>query len=308
MRLFKNFFNQRKTISFNMKIKNTSWGGGNQFLKNLVNYLNSNNFNVDYKLSKHTDLAFFVNSKGMGQKGSNLTFNYDDLIKLKKIKPSIKCIQRINDTDEHRKSNYVNKNFSTVNKIADYSVFVSDWVLNYHSNLWFDKNKKHKVINNQVDQNIFFPPKNNSNGQITTYRIVTHHFSTNINKGFSSYKILDEYIYEKKLENTELHIVGNVPDDIIWKSANLHGLMKGEKLANFLRSCHIYISGSQYEASAMHWKEGVACGLPLLYSVSGGEIADNGNKYGLAFDGKNDMLNSIEIIKNNYRNYQKKNF
>ena len=80
--------------------------------------------------------------------------------------------------------------------------------------------------------------------------------------------------------------------------------MYGRELANFLRNCHIYITGSKYEASAMHWKEGVACGLPLIYSVKGGEIADYGAKYGLAFDGKNDMLTSINTIIKNYKSFK----
>tara|TARA_B000000532_G_scaffold199170_1_gene165594 strand:- start:955 stop:1896 length:942 start_codon:yes stop_codon:yes gene_type:complete len=288
-----------------MKPKNVSWGGGNQFLINLIKSLKNNNYSVNFKLSSKTDLVFFINSKSINRPGNNLTFNYGDFKKFKLKFPYVKCIQRINDTDKHRKSDYIDNNFKIINSLSDYTIFVSDWVFEYHANVWFNKNKSYKIINNDVDRDIFFPLSERRNFNNGVYKIVTHHFSSNINKGFDDYKALDEIIFTKKIKNVELHIIGNVPKNIEWKSAKLHGLMYGNKLANFLRQCHIYISGSRYEASAMHWKEGVACGLPLLYSINGGEIADYGAKYGLAFDGKNDMLSALNIIIKDYENYKK---
>ena len=91
----------------------------------------------------------------MNRSGNNLTFNYDDFVKFKSKFPHIKYIQRINDTDKHRKSNYIDNNFKIINSLSIH--IVSDWVFKYHANIWFNRNKLYKIINNDVDRDIFFP-------------------------------------------------------------------------------------------------------------------------------------------------------
>jgi hypothetical protein len=54
----------------------------------------------------------------------------------------------------------------------------------------------------------------------------------------------------------------------------------------------------------MHWIEGIQCGLPLIYSKSGGAIADAGKEYGVALDG--DVVDAIVSIKENYDYYRQK--
>ena len=45
----------------------------------------------------------------------------------------------------------------------------------------------------------------------------------------------------------------------------------------------MYVTASRWEAGGMHAIEGIQCGLPLLYHVDGGGVAEIGQRFGLGF-------------------------
>ena len=73
-------------------------------------------------------------------------------------------------------------------------------------------------------------------------------------------------------------------DGYIPKNITLHPPCTGVELADKLRSCDIYITGTRNEPGAMHYVEGLSCGLPVLYSLGGGGVHEVCEKYGYQFD------------------------
>ncbi len=114
-------------------------------------------------------------------------------------------------------------------------------------------------------------------------RIVTHHWSDNLLKGFDVYEQLDSLIADGELKGFELVVIGRWPARIKWRAAQTMPPMNGEKLATELRKCHLYLTASRWEPCGMHHVEGAQCGLPLLYHADGGGINEAGRCYGLEF-------------------------
>ena len=80
--------------------------------------------------------------------------------------------------------------------------------------------------------------------------------------------------------------------------------MNDYKIAKILRNCDIYFTASKNEPAGMHFLEGLASGLPILYLDSGGNT-EYCKEYGLAID-KNNILEKLFQIKSNYSFFQNK--
>ena len=60
---------------------------------------------------------------------SSSTFNHIDIDKYLKFKnKNAIIVHRINECDERKGTNYVNKNLIDANKFADYTIFISSWL------------------------------------------------------------------------------------------------------------------------------------------------------------------------------------
>ena len=97
-------------------------------------------------------------------------------------------------------------------------------------------------------------------------KIVTHHWGSNWNKGFDVYKKLDDLLvddYWGKL--IDFKYIGNLPEGFKFKNAEYVPPLSGIKLAEELKSNHIYITGSLNEPSGNHHIESSQCGL--LYFI-----------------------------------------
>lgn len=158
-----------------------------------------------------------------------------------------------------------------VNVAADHTVFVSQWICDYHAARWFDRNRPHTVVLPGPDSRIFHPFGQRQPSPGSPFRLVTHHWSDNPMKGFSCYSQIDEAIADGRLENTELWVIGRWPSNLRWRAARLFQPTAGSKLADLLRQCHGYVTASRWEPGGMHVVEGAACGLPVLYHKDSGE-------------------------------------
>ena len=114
-------------VSIGTNIKDGPWGGGNLFAVNLKEYLLKNGHDVVHNLN-HDDLDIILITEPRKTSESSafthvqvenyLRFHNNDAI----------VVHRINECDERKGTNFVNKYLIEANKIADHTVFVSNWL------------------------------------------------------------------------------------------------------------------------------------------------------------------------------------
>ena len=166
---------------------------------------------------------------------------------------------------------------------VDYTVFIAEWLRDYHAARWFDAKRPHAVIYNGADSAVFHPIGQRRWRPGEPLRIVTHHWSDNPLKGFDIYEEVDGLIADGKLPGFELWIIGRWPARIRWKSARTFPPLAGHALAERLRECHLYLTATRWEPCGMHHVEGAQCGLPLVYHEDGGGVVEAGLRYGVGF-------------------------
>jgi glycosyltransferase involved in cell wall biosynthesis len=187
---------------------------------------------------------------------------------------------------------------AAANKVADYTVFIADWLRDYHVARWFDPKKPHKAIYNGADPAIYHPIGSRTYRQGDVMRLVTHHWSDNPLKGFDVYARIDDLIAAGELPGFELRVIGRWPESLKWKAALTFPPSSGDALADQLRACHAYVTASRWEPCGMHHVEGAQCGLPLVYHEDGGGIVEAGMKYGLGF--RDDVKAALMEMRSRY--------
>lgn len=265
------------TIAINLKPVKGSWGGANQWTTQLTRWLRHQGWRVIHDL-KHVPDAVIMTHTGLAPMTA---FGYGEVKRLKEKHPDIPCIHRINDNDIRKETSEMDDFLATSNTVADHTVFVSSWLRDYHANRWFDAKRPHSVILPGADSRVFHPLGNLPWKPGDPFRMVTHHWSDNWNKGFDVYQAIDDWISANPANGFELWIIGRWPRDLTWKSARTFGPASGHKLASLLRQCHGYVSASRHEPGAMHVAEGLQCGLPILFHPDTGGTPEMANRSGI---------------------------
>ncbi len=288
-------------ISLGSKIFTGPWGGGNNFIKNLSEYLRNNDFEVYYDL-REKDLDFILLTDPRVESES-ACFNHIDIFNyIKKINKNAIVIHRVNECDERKKTKGVNNQIVYANNYTDHTVFISGWLKNLFSH--YKDFSKSSVIYNGANKNFFFFGSKRYNS-IEKFRIVTHHWSNHVNKGFKTYKLIDEKLEDEDFKSKIIFtIIGNIPKNIKFKNiVHLEPLFDLE-LGNALRNNHAYITASLNEPGGNHQNEGINCGLPVLYRDSGC-MKEYCEGFGLEFNDDNLFLKIDELI-NNYNHFKDK--
>lgn len=286
-------------IAIGSKFIDSPWGGGNLFIKNIVNYFLENDHEVVYDLSSmDIDIIFIIDPRSDSEL---VTFTPNDVKRYKKFNNNVKIVHRINECDERKETKGLNKYYINENKIADFTVFVSEWLKNIYKKSGMDVNNS-KVIMSGADTKIFnnkgFEIWDNSN----KFKIVTHHWGNHWNKGFETYKYLDELLDNKDIKKQiEFTYIGNLPKNLHFKNTNIISPLNGEGLAKELKKNNAYLTGTINEPSGNHHIEASQCGLPVLYIDSGG-VKEFCQKHGIEFT-INNLQKKIFYLMENYTNY-----
>ncbi len=290
-------------VSIGTKIKEGPWGGGNLFAVNLKQYLLSMGYEVVHDLEDQ-DIDIILLTEPRVTSESSAFTHYDVENYLKYINYEAIVVHRINECDERKNTNYVNKYIIYANQVSDASVFVSKWL----EQIYIDqgiKSTDNNVIYAGADKKIFntegFKPWNKKE----KLKIVTHHWGANWNKGFETYLKLDELIgTEKWKDKLSFTYIGNVPKNIKFHNSLVVTPLSGKKLANEIKQNHLYVTGSENEPSGNHHIEAAQCGLPVLYLNSGG-MPEYCNGFGVEYH-INDFEAKLEKITSEYDSYIKK--
>jgi len=300
--LFESFFNKKLgTIAFNLQAQKGPWGGSSVFVAQLSDYLKKLGYRVTLSLDGQIDVIILVDPR---KDQNNKIFALDEIEKYKLYHRKVKVLHRINECDKRKNTSFMDPLLEKANQLADYTVFISSWLEEYHISKWFDTSKPHSVIYNGADPRIFNPIESQRYIRGNLFKIITHHWSNSWLKGFKEYEALDNMIADGELPGTEFYVMGRYPEEIKWRSAKLIPPKHGKEMAKNLRNCHAYLTASRWEPCGMHHVEGAQCGLPLIYHSEGGGIVEAGTKYGVEFCG--DLKTAIEQMRDNWPNYRTK--
>lgn len=284
-------------MAINLAPRRSSYGGGNQFVRLLSRYLTFHGFDICFRLDKKVDCILIIDGRD-----NMTTFSMNDVLAFKQYHPSVICIHRINECDQRKQSSFMDDLIAKVNSIANYTVFISHWLRDYHASRWFDVAKPHAVIHNGADPGVFHPIQNDSSLVSERFRLVTHHWLDNPMKGFPVYEEIDRLIAKGKWSDLELWIIGRWPAGIQWKTARLFSPVNGSQLAELLRQCDAYVTASLWEPGGMHFIEGAQCGLPILYHMDGGGIVEVAENIGVGF--KDNVAEAIDELRKRYTELQ----
>jgi glycosyltransferase involved in cell wall biosynthesis len=294
-------------ISIGTNIKDGPWGGGNLFAINITKFLKSKGHDVCDNL-KDDDIDIILITEPRITSESSAFTDIDVLSYLKFKNKNALVVHRINECDERKNTNYVNSTLIKANKTADGTVFVSNWLKNLFVKQGI-KNQNLNVILGGADSEIFNSKLKENHIEGEKFKIVTHHWGNNWNKGFDIYSRLDTLLENSAWRSRiDFTYVGNLPKDFEFKYAKHVTPLSGLSLANELKKHDIYITASLNEPSGNHHIEAAQCGLPLLYIDSGG-IPEYCHSYGLMFSDFNfeekllDMITNYEKYKNNMQKY-----
>lgn len=295
-------------VSLNIKIIDGPYGGGMQFGRYLRDFLIEKNITVTNDL-KDGDIDTIILINPFTFKSEISSYSFWDAYIYKLTHPDAIIIERINDCDERKKTNYLNKLFIQASKYSDFVVYIASWLKPLMERAGIEKNKPNSVILNGADEKIFNTAgKINWDGQ-EKMKIVTHHWGGNQIKGHAMYKRLDDLLDNDEFKSKfEFTFVGNYPPDIKYKNTRLISPLFGNDLAKELKKHHLYITASLNEPAGMHHIEGVMCGLPLLY-VNSGALLEYCAGYGIEFSKENfekklmEMRDSYQKWKEEIKSY-----
>lgn len=294
-------------ISIGSKVVEGPWGGGNLFVKNLSSYLESKGNEVIYDLSKpNIDLILLTDPRS--RKESSSTFNHIEIKKYKElVNPNVAVVQRINECDERKFTKNINQFYLEASHCADHIVFVSSWLRNIYLNLGMNSNKT-SVILAGANKEIFNDLNSKEVISNEKVNLVTHHWSAHENKGFETYSKIDDLISTKKWANRlNFTYIGNMNANYKFKNSKVIEPLAGKELAKELKNHHIYITGSINEPSGNHHIEAAQCGLPILFTNSGG-IPEYCDGFGLSFNEDleiklEEIIEEYDIFRNKIKNY-----
>jgi len=288
-------------IAFSLNLSVGPTGGGISFLSNLSSKLISDGHEVYFDLSEtDLDLILIMDPRW---NHSNSAFNSRKILKyVNMVNPKVIVIHRINECDERKNTNFMNKKLRQINYLADATVFVGSWLLDLKVT---NKSSFHDldiVIRNGADKLIY----NNENfgpwPGTGPLKLVTHHWSNNRMKGFDIYEELDLLLGQEDFASKfSFTYIGNLPKNFKFKNSVHVQPLHGVTLATKIKEHHGYITASINEPGGNHQNEGAACGLPLLYRNSGclPEYCDG---YGVMFD-ENNFQTKLNEFRNTYNEY-----
>jgi len=290
-------------ICIGAKIMTGPWGGGNLFYINLSKYLELNGVDVVYDLKdKDIDLILLTDPRLLSE-SSSLT-DFDIRYYKKFINNNVQVVHRINECDERKNTSNLNQFLIKSNKVADATVFVSEWLKNLFIDQGIDTRNLH-VIMSGSDEKIFNRVGFKEWKKHKKLKIVTHHWGNNWNKGFDIYKKLDELLEnEYWFSKYEFTYIGNLPRNFKFQNTQHLLPISGHTLANELKKSNLYLTGSLNEPSGNHHIEAAQCGLPILYIDSGG-IPEYCDGFGLKFTNKN-FESRLEEFYENYSKFYNK--
>ena len=289
------------TVAVSMRPVFGPWGGSSVFVHQLAACLRRRGVRVQYHLQGQVDVIVLIDPR---EDLESKAFGPAAIRDCKRRNPRVRVLHRINECDQRKRTDFMDRLLAEANALADHTVFISEWLQEYFIARWFDPARPHSVIYNGADPAVFHPVGQPSYVPGQLFRISTHHWSDNPMKGFPVYEQVDRLIADGALPEVELWIIGRWPAAIRWRAARTFPAVSGRHLAELLRQCHAHLTASLWEPCGMHHVEAAQCGLPLAYHEDGGGIVEAGRRYGVSF--REDPAAAINTLRADYGKYHRR--
>jgi len=265
------------------------WGGGNQFLKALKKEFLQRGMYADDPAEAD---AIVFNSHQFQKQALQLKRKYPQKVFIHRVDGPLYHTRGDSGIATDRTIFYCNK------RIADGTVFQSQWSRNESYHQGMEKNHFEACIINAPDPKIFHASKEKVKQPDNKIHLIATTWSSNPRKGFDIFHYLDEHL---DFDSYAMTFVGN--SETSFRNIKIIGPQPSEKLADLLRKHDIFVAASQGEPCSNSFLEALHCGLPAVArdNSSYPELL-NGN--GLLFRGKEDVLQSIENLAMNIDTYR----
>ena len=160
-------------VSIGTKIQEGPWGGGNLFAINLRDYLIKEGHKVVTNLNDDDIDIILITEPRIESSTSTISILEARLYKFL-VNKNVKLVHRINECDERKNTNYVNKKMIRVSYFSDFTVFVSTWISNLYKNQGI-KSINTGVILSGSDTEIF-----NNRCNYKTFKLVAHQLGVRV--------------------------------------------------------------------------------------------------------------------------------
>lgn len=248
-------------IAINRKPVSGPWGGGNLFVRAFWELAKKRGHSVVYQLERDVDAVFI-----MDPRPNNETFDYNTIAGLHSTgrwPRNIKVIHRVNECDARKGTRGMDDLLVAMSRLSDVSVFVSNWMRDYHTRSGRWGCLQRHVVYNGVDHAHFHPT---SRAQTEQLSVVAHHWSDNPLKGFDVYDQLDDWVGR----NPDFKFVYIGRHRGTFKNVEVVAPLHGKALGNELAKHDVYVSASRWDPGPNHIIEALASGLPTYVHTSGG--------------------------------------
>ncbi|MCO4782080.1 MAG: hypothetical protein KC646_07105 [Candidatus Cloacimonetes bacterium] len=265
------------------------WGGGNQFLKALKNYLLDEG--VYTGSIEESDIILF-----------NSHHSLDQILELREVHP-LKCfIHRLDGpVSLIRNSSPVIDQyiFKTNDIVADGTIFQSNWSFKKSIQLGYEDKTPHATIVNAPNPILFNRINRDQHQLVAKLRIIITSWSNNMRKGFDVYQWMDENLDFSKYEIT---FYGNSP--IEFKNIVSKAPLSSEELSIELKKSDVFVTASKSDTCSNSLIEALHCGNVALVYNDGGHPEILGST-GEKFDSVEEIPKLLELIHDDWHNYAK---
>ncbi len=269
-------------------IRSGPWGGGNQFLKSLREVYRRDG---DYAEDAEEAQVILFNSH---QK-------LDKALFLKRRHPETTFVHRVDGPvsrirDSHPRIDGIIYRMNRV--LADGTVFQSSWSRDQNRALGMPGSRFETVVMNAPDPRWFHPGERRAVDPGSRMRLVATSWSSHANKGFDTYRWMDEHL---DFSQWDMTFIGRSP--VAFNNIRMMDPMPSAELAEQLREHHVFVTASQKDPCSNALIEALHCGLPALGLNDGGhpEIIGPG---GALFDRPEEIPDLLERIRTRYDAYR----
>lgn len=257
-------------------------GGGNQFLLALAGELERRGVRIERNTISGSTRACLFNS-----------FNFDFSRLERFARDGVRMVHRVDGPIGVYRGfdDGTDDRIAAINALADATIFQSRYSLDKHRELGYELAEPH-VIPNAVDPRIFNAEGRVPFGRDRPFRLIASSWSDNPRKGGPTYKRLAETLDPSRFE---FLFVGRTQEPM----PNALPPVSSQRLAELLRGHDAYVAASEDDPCSNAVLEALACGLPVVYRVSGGHPELVGDA-GLGFRADDEIAGALDRLVDEY--------